>query len=92
MSMTKTKQKQGDDAIIKCPKCKKELNLLRHFQSGEKSWLFEIGEDESARYEEDYFYPGNDEGRWECPECDVVLCTNEKQALQLLKGETIKAA
>ncbi len=70
----------------KCPKCGKEIDCLRNFQSGENAYDFYV-EDGDTHYELDEFQPDNNINDYECPECSETLFTDEEEARKFLLGE-----
>jgi phage FluMu protein Com len=74
---------------VKCPKCNKEIEGLRHFQSGENSYDCWI-EGNSMEYQHDEFEPDNGVTDYECPECHEVLATSEEAAMKILSGGGVK--
>ena len=79
---------------MKCPKCKKEIDTLRHEQSGLNTydcWAEERTDCKGAKYTEldyqhDEFTPDCEYNVWNCPECKETLFTNGDAALDFLKG------
>ena len=70
----------------KCPKCKKEIECLDNYQSGEnhyRVWL--NGED--TDYDLKEFQEDNQVNDYECPECGEVLFTDEDKAVKFLKNK-----
>lgn len=71
--------------IIECPNCHKEIDTLRHFQTGEMSYKFWV-QNGLPYYEQDEFNEDNKMIEWECPECHKVVAKTEEQATNILKG------
>lgn len=72
-----------------CPKCKEEIEQLRHFQKGEHSYDFWLDANKQPFYQSDEFYSNtNPENEWECPECSELLFSSEEEATKFLRGET----
>ena len=71
--------------MVICPKCKKEIDSLNNFQSGEAHYHLWINGN-SPHYEEKEFQPDNKVNDYECPECSEVLFTDEDKAIAFLKG------
>lgn len=72
---------------IRCPKCNKEVDFLKHYSSGEMYYQFEVETNSLGHYEEQEFLPDNKVNDYECPYCSETLFTNEKKALKFLQGE-----
>lgn len=72
---------------IHCPKCNKEIDFLKNYQSGEMYYMVEMETNSLGNYDEQEFLPDNKVNDYECPECSEVLFTDEKKALKFLSGE-----
>ena len=72
---------------IRCPKCKKEIDFLKNYVSGENYYMVWDNEDGSMRYEEQDFQTDNKVNDYECPHCSETLFTDEQKALKFLQGE-----
>lgn len=69
--------------MAKCPKCKKEIDYLRLYVPCEQRYDF--GRDGNPEYRDTFVTPDGEE-TFDCPECGVVLFTDEDKALTFLKG------
>ena len=67
--------------MVKCPKCKKEIDYLKHYESGEYYYKY-FGNDE---YEGIEFLGNSKVIDYECPECQEVIFTDEDKAKKFLK-------
>ena len=76
--------------MVKCPKCKKEIDYLNYVESGEMVWKFRVlkaGKEFTENWEQDEFYSDGSGGYFECPECEETLFYNIKEAKKFLMGE-----
>jgi hypothetical protein len=65
-----------------CPKCYKEIDWLKSYESGEMyRMLFDDG-----HYEEQEFQADNGTNDYECPECCEVIFRDDDSAQKFLKG------
>ena len=76
---------------MKCPKCEKDIDSLRHEQSGLTTydcWAEERSDCDNKYTELDYqhdeFIPDGEYNVWKCPECKETLFTNADDALKFL--------
>jgi len=70
--------------MVKCPKCKKEIDILRHWQEGTNvydCWL----EGKRMDYQHDEFHAAHEQG-YECPKCGKEIAQSEADAIEFLKG------
>ena len=74
---------------MKCPKCKKEIDYLNNYQSGENHHSLLIIDGEHT-YEEQEFQPNGQTNDFECSECKEILFTDEDKAIEFLEGDTNK--
>ena len=74
------------DKIIKCPKCKEEIDELYNYQSGEEKSRFFLNGDE-PNYDAIDFIGLGKTNDFECYKCGEILFTNEEDAIAFLKGE-----
>ncbi len=66
-----------------CPKCKKEIDYLNNYTSGENKYNFD-----GDNYNQDGdFQPDYKVNDFECPECSEILFTDEVKAIAFLKNE-----
>lgn len=68
--------------MVKCPNCEEEIEVLIHFQSGEKRYTYT-----GKEYFDDFFIEDNKTNDYECPECNKVLFTDEREAKKFLINE-----
>ena len=73
----------------KCPKCKKEIDYLKNYQSGENYDEFQLLNGERD-YDNKGFEPDGRVNDYECPECSEIIFIREKEAVKFLKGEVSK--
>jgi len=74
--------------VVKCPKCKKEIDYLNYVESGEMVWKFRIlkmNKEFVEDWERDEFYSDNN-GYFECPECGETLFFDIEEAKKFLIG------
>lgn len=64
----------------KCPECKKEIEYLNSYQSGESHCR--LGND--GEYELREFQPDGKVIDYECPECQKVLLSDEEEAMSFI--------
>ena len=69
-----------------CPKCRKEIETLTNFTSGETRYTFQIW-NKKPHYQKDDFLEDGKTNDFECPECQEKLFTDEQQAEEFLKNE-----
>ena len=62
--------------MVKCPKCKKEIDHLKHYTSGEMYFILDTDEN----YEEVEFQADGKVNEYECPECQKVIFTDPYKA------------
>ena len=67
----------------KCPKCKKEINKLVNYQSGENKYI--LDDDGDCFFKE--FQEDGKINEYECPECNKVLFNDDRKARSFLEGE-----
>ena len=79
---------------MECPKCKKDIDTLRHEQSGLNTydcWAEKFLDKKDGKlrvyldYQHDEFTPDSEYNVWNCPECGETLFTNADAALEFLK-------
>ena len=70
---------------IRCPKCNKEIDWLKNYQSGEMYYMF--SDNNPNYYEEQEFQSDYKVNDYECPMCSETLFTDEDKALKFLRGE-----
>jgi hypothetical protein len=69
----------------KCPKCNKEIECLKYYQSGEEYSRFSfVNGDEN--WEDTEFEPDGKTTDYECPECSEILFHSTEDAINFLKG------
>jgi len=79
-----------DKVILKCPKCKKEINHLHNVSALWHQWDMTLDKEGYADYEERKSWSADRENTWMCPECDEDLFTDENDAIKFLKGDRKK--
>ena len=72
---------------IRCPKCNKEIDWLKNYQSGEMYYMFSVESNGMGDYDGQEFQPDDKGNDYECPHCAETLFTDEDKALKFLKGE-----
>ena len=76
--------------MAKCPVCNSEIDDLKNYQSGENHYRFSLlkfNNKEVVDYELNEFQADNKINDFECPKCQAVLFTDEKEAIKFLKDE-----
>ena len=63
---------------LKCPKCNKDIDFLKNYQSGEKYYTVSVEENELGDYDEQEFLPDGKVNEFECPFCSEVLLTKRR--------------
>jgi len=69
-----------------CPECKKDIDYLKNYQSGEKYYWLTVGKN-GSEYEDRGFDADCGTNDFECPECSEVLFTDETKAVRFLRGK-----
>jgi hypothetical protein len=69
----------------RCPKCGKEIDSLKHYQTCLVKWDFYIDENVNEYFENEDMLDGWD-SKWACPECDETLFFDIEDAINFLKG------
>jgi len=69
----------------KCPECKKEIEHLNNYQSGESRYrLWNDGKYDLYDFSE--FIGDGNVNDYECQICQKILFTNEEEAISFLRG------
>ena len=68
--------------MVVCPKCKKVIDTLINWVSGENKYYYH-----DENYEFDEFVANGKANDYECPECSEILFKDEKKAKKFLKGD-----
>lgn len=71
--------------MVKCPKCKKEIEELTYASKVEVSQTFGV-DDGKPTYSEMDDYGNHSNEEYVCPECNQTLFTDEDKAIEFLKG------
>jgi predicted RNA-binding Zn-ribbon protein involved in translation (DUF1610 family) len=66
---------------MNCPKCHVKLDWLKNYTKAEKIYSFD-----GFDYTEIDEIIGGDGEEFVCPECDELLATDEKKAMEFLKA------
>ena len=72
---------------IRCPKCNKDIDWLKNYQSGESYSIFSVESNSLGDYDEQEFQSDDKVNDYECPYCAEVLFKDEEKALKFLSGE-----
>ena len=73
--------------MINCPKCKKEIDELSHWEKIDSKSYCRLEGDELEYYGQDQFYDNATELEWCCPKCFEPLFYSEDEAIKFLKNE-----
>jgi uncharacterized protein YbaR (Trm112 family) len=77
--------------MVKCPKCKKEIDYLNYVESGEMVWKFRVLKLKNkidVNWEQDEFYPDDSSSMYfECPKCGETLFYDIEEAKKFLMGD-----
>ena len=76
--------------MIKCPKCKKEIDELKHWEKIDSLSWCRVENGELDYYGQEQVYDNAIDLEWCCPECLETLFTDEKKAIKFLQGEEVK--
>ena len=76
---------------MRCPKCGKEIDYLKNYQPATMVYTLTLDRSGNRSYYPGDTFPNNDDdGTYECPECNAELAYNEEDALAFLRGEGIR--
>lgn len=73
-----------------CPKCKEEIDFLRHSRSGWENsnmYITGSGDDGYVEYEHNDFSDDGDLSEFYCPECNEELDFDDEQAEAFLRDK-----
>ena len=70
--------------MSKCTNCGKEINYLKHYQSGENYYDL-VFIDGSHKYGNIRFVPDDRVCDYNCPVCNATLFTDESEAIAFLE-------
>lgn len=71
--------------MTKCPKCKKEINELKHWEKIDSVSWCNIKNNELVYYGQEQIYDNAIELEWCCPKCLECLFIAEDEAINFLK-------
>ena len=75
---------------IKCPKCKKEIEELKHWEKIDSISFCNLEGGELNYYGQEQIYDNAIDLEWCCPECLKTLFITEDEAIKFLKGIKLK--
>lgn len=74
-----------------CPKCKKEINELSYSKIKEINGSVSLDSNDELEFDEEYnIIEEQKEFNFSCPECDVVLFTDDEEAEDFLKNDELQ--
>ena len=73
--------------MAKCPKCGEEISSLTYWGSVEERYNATIDKDECMEYNLENRTSTDEYSEYECPECQHVIFTCEKDAVNFLKNK-----
>lgn len=71
--------------MSKCPKCKEEIDELRHWEKIDSISFCRLEGGELDYYGQDQIYDNAIDLEWGCPKCFECLFISEEEAIKFLK-------